>query len=368
MTYHNSKQQVDVAVLDFSKAFDVVPHQRLLGKLRHYGIDGPVWFWIQEFLSSRSQCTVVDGDCSSWTSVDSGVPQGTVLGPLLFLLHINDLPDCVTSQVRLFADDCLVYRVINSVQDQLDLQKDLVSLAAWADRWGMSFNPSKCNIITIARSSSPLHKFYSLCGEVLQHVSEAKYLGVLLSDDLQWSKHIQHTTARANSTLGLLRRNLHHCPEKLRELAYIALIRSRLDYCAAVWDPHLTKDQNSLETIQRRAARFTKKDYARQSSVTQMLKDLEWQPLKDRRRDIRLTLLFRMVHGKVAVPVEDILEKADSRTRSQHSYKYKHLTANTEQFKNSFFVATIPKWNALPALAVNADTVPAFKAQLRALP
>ena len=90
-------------------------------KLHHYGIDGPIWHWIRDFLTARTQCVVVDGECSSWTEVDSGVPQGTILGPLLFLLHINDLPNCVSSQVCLFADDCLVYRTINSVQDQLQL-------------------------------------------------------------------------------------------------------------------------------------------------------------------------------------------------------------------------------------------------------
>jgi len=174
-----------------------------------------------------------------------------VLGPLLFLLHINDLPNCVSSQVRLFADDCLVYRTINSVQDQLQLQHDLDSLADWASCWSMSFNRSKCTIITISRSISPLHKFYTLCGVVLQHVTEARYLGVLLSDDLQWSKHVQHITGKANSMLGLLHRNLHHCPEKMRELAYISLVRSRLEYCAAVWDPHKITDQLALQSVQR---------------------------------------------------------------------------------------------------------------------
>jgi len=148
---------------------------------------------------------------------------------LLFLLHINDLPNGVSSQVRLCADDCLVYRTINSIQDQLQLQRDLDSLANLATCWGMSFNPSKCTIITISRSNSPLHKFYTLCEVVLQHVSEARYLGVLLSDELQWSKHVQHITAKANSTLGLLWHNLHHCPEKLKELAYISLVWSRLE-------------------------------------------------------------------------------------------------------------------------------------------
>jgi len=121
-----------------------------------------------------------------------------------------------------------------------------------------------------------------------------------------------HKTAKANSTLGLLRRNLHHCPEKPRELAYISLVRSRLEYCAAVWDPNKITDQLAPESFQRRAARFTKRDYSYQSSVSQMLQDLQWQPLKVRRREIRLTLLFQIVQGKIAIPVDDILTRADA--------------------------------------------------------
>jgi len=113
MSIFDRKKQVDVAVLDFSKAFDVVPHRRLLGKHRHCGIDGLTLAWIESFLSGRSQRVIVDGVCSGWSPVLSGVPQGTVLGPLLFLIYINDLPDCVTSRVRLFADDCLIYREIH---------------------------------------------------------------------------------------------------------------------------------------------------------------------------------------------------------------------------------------------------------------
>ena len=176
-------KQIDVAVLDFSKAFDVVPRQRLLGKLQHYGINGHILKWISEFLSGRTQCVVVDGAASSWSAVESGVPQGTVLGPLLFLLYINDLPDCVESQVRLFADDCLLYRTIEGIPDQLALQSDLTKLQQWADLWGMQFNPGKYTILTISHGTPRYQKLYTctLCGQILQHASEAKYLGVTLS-------------------------------------------------------------------------------------------------------------------------------------------------------------------------------------------
>ena len=367
MSIFDSKCQVDVAVLDFSKAFDVVPHQRLLGKIKHYGISGTTLAWISDFLNGRTQRVVVDGSYSEWSTVHSGVPQGTVLGPLLFLLYINDLPDCINSRVRLFADDCLVYRKISSFEDQLALQRDLDALEVWARTWGMKFNPSKCTILSIARSSA-MHKFYTLCGTVLLHVNEAKYLGVTLSDDLQWSKHISNLSVKASSTLGLLRRNLSQCPQALREQAYISLIKSRLEYCSAIWDPHLVKDIDSLENIQRRAARFTVQDYSRYTSVSALLKDLDWSPLKDRRRDIRLTFLFKIIKGKVAVQAEGSLVTADSRTRKRHDHKYRHLRVCTEQFRNSFFPQTIPEWNSLPDSCVKVDTVAAFKEQLRRTP
>ena len=132
------KTQTDVVVLDFSKAFDVVPHQRLLHKLDHYGIRGTTLNWIQNFLTNRTQKVVVDGSSSESARVKSGVPQGTVLGPLLFLTYINDLPSTVSSQVRLFADDCLLYRPIKCRADQEKLQRDLSALQDWADRWGIT--------------------------------------------------------------------------------------------------------------------------------------------------------------------------------------------------------------------------------------
>ena len=149
----DQNKQVDVAIFDFSKAFDTVPHQKLLHKLSSYGVHGTTLSWLTSFLTKRTMRVVLEGSASESTSVDSGVPQGTVLGPLLFLCHINDLPDSVTSKVRLFADDCLLYREINSIKDHISLKEDLKQLEVWAHTWGMRFNASKCYILSINRTS-----------------------------------------------------------------------------------------------------------------------------------------------------------------------------------------------------------------------
>ena len=162
---HDKGQQVDIAILDFSKAFDTVPHDKLLHKLEQYGIKGNIHSWLTNFLSTRTMRTIVEGESSKETSVDSGVPQGTVLGPIMFLCHINDLPDCVNSSVRLFADDCLLYRTIKKEEDHLTLQADLKHLEEWANKWGMRFNTKKCYVLSINNKSS---RYYQLEKHTLQ--------------------------------------------------------------------------------------------------------------------------------------------------------------------------------------------------------
>ena len=265
----DASHQTDVGVLDFSRAFDTVPHQRLLGKLAHYGIQGNINRWIESFLTGRTMQVVVDGHTSSTAPVTSGVPQGTVLGPLLFLIHINDMPNVLTegTKLRLFADDSLVYREIRSIHDQVILQKDLNSLQQWAEKWGMRFNASKCHIMNIARGK-PMTKMYELCNQFLTTVKSAKYLGVIVSDDLQWEEHIQAVTNKANSMLHLIARNLRRCPRVSKVLAYTTLVRPRLEYSCSVWDPHKNCEVDRLEIINKRAARVVYNKAWREQGVS----------------------------------------------------------------------------------------------------
>ena len=201
-------------------------------------MQGNTYNWISSFLQDRTQQVVVDGQTSDAVPVISGVPQGTVLGPLLFLLFINDLPAGLNSQTRLFADDCIIYRQIRTTLDHQILQNDLDMLADWEKRWGMDFHPQKCSVLRVTRSRSPSLKDYILKGTTLQLDSTTKYLGVDLQTNLSWNSHINRVTKKANSMLGFLRRNLRTTNEDTKTNAYIAMVRSNLDYCSTIWNPY----------------------------------------------------------------------------------------------------------------------------------
>ena len=251
----------------------------------------------------------VEGEKSRHVDVGSGVPQGTVLGPLLFLCHINDLPDRTKSQIRLFADDCLLYRAVRSPRDHQILQDDIDNLQQWAKDWGMQFNAKKCYLLSTRNKSS---HFYTIGNQILKQVQDNPYLGITFSDDLAWKTHINNTVKKANSMLGFLRRNLRHCQLSCRKNAYIALVRSKLEYASIIWDPYLQNDIDKLERVQRSAARFISKDYRsrEEGCVSAMLKDLDLPPLQERRRHQRLAFLYKVVEGHVpAINIEHYLKK-----------------------------------------------------------
>ena len=209
-------KQTDLILLDFSKAFDKVNHQKLLFLLQEYGASPQILKWSHSFLIGRSQTVVLDRETSTEVPVTSGVPQGSVLGPLFFLIYINQLPSSISdSEARLFADDTAVYLTINSLSDCLTLQQDLDSLQVWERDWDMEFNPSKCQVLHITRNKNVLKHKYSLHDQVLVSVPDAKYLGLDLSLDLSYNKHISRITTSANKTIGFIKRNI---TTKLRKL------------------------------------------------------------------------------------------------------------------------------------------------------
>ena len=193
-------QQVDILVMDFAKAFDKVCHSLLIHKLQHYGIRGKISSWIEGCLSKY---VVLDGERSEPVSVESGVPQGSVLGQGLFLYYINDLPEGLNSIFRLFADDTIAYLVIVKSHDTEKVQADLTTMGVWEVLWKMKFNAAKCNVLTVTGKRQPIQTEYKLHGHSLSTVTSAKYLGVTITEDLRWdTHHINDICAKVSRTLS----------------------------------------------------------------------------------------------------------------------------------------------------------------------
>ena len=235
MTALENKTQIDAIPLDFAKAFDKVPHKHLLSKLTSYGITGNTHNWITYFLSNRKQRVSVNGALSDITDVTYGVPQGSVLGPMLFLQYINDINENVQSSIRLFADDTIICRNINSNIDHQILQTDLIQLEKWSDKWQMQFNISKCVHLPITNKTKPSSHQYSLFGYPLSNVASHSYLGVKLDSKLSWGKHITEITSKSSKGLGMVKITLGPCKPEVKDTAYNMLVRSKLEYASPIY-------------------------------------------------------------------------------------------------------------------------------------
>ena len=349
--------QMEACILDFSKAFDKVSHQKLLGKLASYGISHQLVSWIDSFLTNRVQTVVVDGKESREASVSSGGPQGSILGPTLFLYYINDLPDNIASTVRLFADDTIIY---NTSENHEILQDDLRRLEIWEKKWDMQFHPLKCEHVTFTRKTSKRanHTFH-LHSTAIPKADKTKYLGVTINSKITWNDHISSVVAKANAALGFVRRNVITCSETIRLTAYKQLVRPLMEYASAAWDSLPGTLESSLESVQRRAARFIcgilRTDH--QTSTTSLLSKLDLDDLVSRRANARLRV-FKQYHFSENNVILSHLQHAPAPSVRRHCHQYLIPHCNTLHHQRSYFVQTAKEWNTLPA--TNGFLVPPY--------
>ena len=242
---------IDVVYLDFSKAFDSVPHIRLLVKLQAHGIKGKLLNWIQSFLTNRKQRVIINGSQSDESAVISGVPQGSVLGPLLFLIYVSDIPGAISSSSLLFADDTKLYQPISDYRSFQQLQADIVILGHWSKLWQLNFNTKKSFILHLGKSN-PCHA-YHIGDDLLQPVKEHKDLaiGVLMDVNLKFHGHVSTVASKANQMLGLIRKSFTNLNSKILPLLYKTLVRPHLEYTNVVWGPIYISDLNIIESVQR---------------------------------------------------------------------------------------------------------------------
>ena len=289
---------VDIAYLDFSKAFDSVPHLRLIQKLASYGFSGKLLLWLRGFLSNRYQRVILNGSFSSWCAMTSGVPQGSVLGPLLFTLYINDIPNIVHTNLSFFADDSKVYSVIKTLEDSHQLQADLDNIQEWCQIWLLKLNLLKCKIMHVG--NSPIVKAYTLCdgsGECVQldEVDHEKDLGIWFTSDLKPSLHCCKAAASAMRVLSMIRRSFTIISKELFVFLYTTYVRPHLEYYVPIWSPYLVKDIEILEKVQKRATKLIK-GYEK-LSYDQRLKSLGIYTLFCRRQRGDLIEVFKILNG-----------------------------------------------------------------------
>ena len=362
-----TKNSKECSLLRHKKAFDMVPHKRLLAKLEAYGIKGKVLKWIQEFLSGREQYVMVNGEKSSAGCVTSGIPQGTVLGPLLFVVYINDIMENLTSDGFLFADDTKLFRAITSKNDALHLQADIDTLKRWSEKWGMEFNREKCHVLTLGKFENTKHTHrYKLGGEEIEHVFSEKDLGITIDSELTYEDHIANKVRIANGIVGLMRRSFSYLDPTSFKKLFCAFVRPHLEYAQSIWAPHLQKHINAIENVQIRATK-----------LVDGLKNMEYQ--ERLKRCGLTTLLFRRMRGDAIemwkhfnVYDRDILSSSFTPNErpirnGKHAYQlYQRRPCDGERGiqSNSYYYRITKQWNDLPVSVVNSKDINSFKNNL----
>lgn len=270
------------------------------------------------------------------------------------------MPSNVSSCVRLFADDCVVYRGISSSTDATILQHDLDAINTWCSTWLLSLNVSKCAHITFTRSQHRSVRSYLLGASLVSKVHSYKYLGVHLTSNLSWSNHINAITNEANRSLGYFLRNLKAAPSSVKHQAFTTLVRPKLEYCSSVWDPHYLNLVSLLESVQNRAARFIANNYSYPSSISSIKLSLQLPDLSLRRKYFRLCLFFKFYRSPHLRP-SYVQPASYISARVDHTLKVSRLRCRSQHFSYSFFPWTITEWNALPQTLVTITNFETFK-------
>lgn len=359
---------VDAVYMDFRKAFDSVPHRRLMLKMEAHGIQGKIHKWIEDFLANRTQQVNVNGKISQEVPVWSGIPQGSVLGPLLFVVYINDLPQEVNNEVRIFADDTKLFAKSNQKEGRDSLQEDLDRLQTWSSKWLLKFHPEKCCVMRLGYHTEDHTYFMNTADErkdihPLTQTEAEKDLGVVIDNKLNYKKHVGQATTKANRTLGVIRRSFDHLTDRTFIQLYKTLVRPMVEYGHSVWQPSQKMLQQEVEDVQRRATKLIGK--LKDKPYQERLRILKLPSLEHRRRRGDMIDLYKYLSGlyKTIRPCFEPHSGRDTRGNSRKLAK--HYT-RTELRRSFFSERVVSVWNDLPESVVTAPSLNSFKARLDA--
>ena len=333
-------------------------------KLKSYGIDSDILKWTEAFLTNRLQIVKVNGEESFSAPVLSGIPQGSVLGPLLFVLYINDLPESVKSHVFLFADDTKLFKQIKTERDSFTLQEDIDALCKWTEKWLLKFNADKCHVLTLGKIEDIKHTCrYTISSNELEHVFNEKDLGVIFDADLTFEEHISSKVNKANEIMGLIRRGFSFLDADFFKKLYVSFVRPHLEYAQSVWAPHLKKYVDMLEKVQMRATKLV--DGFGKLTYEERLERLELSTLVYRRARGDRIEVYKHLHTYHKETLPSRFQPSRSKRNHDQQLIWNKPKDGTRGVQsNSFYFRTIPLWNDLPGSVVGATSVNSFKNKL----
>ena len=338
---------------DIRKAFDRVWHRGLIAKLKHYGIDGPLLAWFESYLTNRRQRVVLPNGNSDWNKIKAGVPQGSILGPLLFIIYINDIVKENQSLIRLFADDTTLYIIV----DRPDLAAqtlniDLQRISVWSEIWLVNFNPKKTEtMLCTCKRNRVIHQSLSFSGEIIKEVTSHKHLGLNLTCSCDWLPHIDYIKEKSLNRFKLLR-SLNFTLNRVYE------------YADVVWDNCTQQQQNELEKNQLEAGRIVT-GTTKLINIQKLYDELRWDKLSDKRRLHKLQLFYKMDNHLAPDYLCNLLPPHIGEVSLyplRNADNYTQIHSMTALYGSSFLPSAIREWNKLLTEHRNAESQDMFKA------
>ena len=365
----DSGKELRVIFCDISKAFDRVWHRGLLFKLEKYGISGNLLKWFENYLYGRAQRVVLNGNNSDWKEIRAGVPQGSILGPLLFVIFINDIVDDIDATIKLFADDTSIYLEVDNPRDSAEiLNGDIDKIHKWSEKWLVKFNPNKTETMVISRKAlKPVHPPLLMNQHVLNEVTNHKHLGIILSNNGLWHEHVDHIVKKAYVRINIIRKIRFVADRYTLEKIYMSFIRPILEYGDVIWDSQNLTLVNKVENVQLEAARIVTGG-TKLTSIQKLYDETGWEKLSDRRENHKLILLHKIVNKEAPGYLQSMLPELVSMRHdhnTRQSQNISEIRTRSNFYADYFLPSSVKLWNKLPRGIRNIASVNMFKSKVR---
>ena len=301
---------------------------------------------------------------SPMVNVTSGVPQGTILSTILFLIYINDIADNLRCKCRLYADDCVLYDEVNSIDDAKLLQEDLSKVTEWAKIWKLKFNVDKCRVMNVSKKKRKFNFRYHIDNKVLECSQNEKYLGVTITDSLSWSTHIHNVKRDCYSKIGIINRVFGKCPTHVKTKLYQQLVLPKIDYCSSVWSPGSVGLIKQLDKIQYKATKVILGD--KSDTYVNNMKALKFQSVHVRHIINRMVMVHKIVNNMIGIVFSKYfsIRNINRQLRNTNDKQLEYKFASTNVCQMSFFYKSVNEWNNLPNHIVNTQSLNMFKTKL----